>query len=278
MILGGSVSIYQGLARGERFDRVRHDQPAWGVVNCPLGVGSRSLAGQTLASSQALAVIHCYQWVDGYASLVLDDWRRLTIDSDCLQSVRGEGLAVLRRSRHAATARAVLDGLTGLGDLQPAKIDPFLAAEPLLVDLLNATLIESRPERAEAIEALSRADDPQGPRRWMIEAPPWPPASITKILERESNAMPFLETLAGQIAPEAVLRAWLLRSWLAPSKPIDLATLDDLSRAVDGRLVEEPRFRSWLRAEWAAWARQRYRRVARKAESETPSEPRAKAS
>jgi hypothetical protein len=78
--------------------------------------------------------------------------------------------------------------------------------------------------------------------------------------------MPLIETLAAQLAPEADVRAWLLRSWLVPGRSVDGALLDELAAAVDGRLVREPRFRAWLRSEWTAWARQRYRRVARLAQ------------
>jgi hypothetical protein len=39
--------------------------------------------------------------------------------------------------------------------------------------------------------------------------------------------------------------------------------LAEIARACDGRIADEPRLRAWLRAEWTAWARQRYRRVAR---------------
>lgn len=79
--------------------------------------------------------------------------------------------------------------------------------------------------------------------------------------------MAMVETLAGQVAPEADSRAWLVRSWLSPPRNVNGTFLQELNAAVDGRLALEPRFRSWLRSEWTAWARQRYRRVARNAEA-----------
>ena len=98
--------------------------------------------------------------------------------------------------------------------------------------------------------------------QWMTEPPPWPPASIAKILTREGEqAMAMVETLAGQLAPDPRSRSWLIRSWLVAAARIDR---DDPRRAGPRgrrRLVREPRFRAWLRAEWTAWARQRYRRV-----------------
>ena len=75
--------------------------------------------------------------------------------------------------------------------------------------------------------------------------------------------MALLETLCRQLAPDADVRAWLLRSWIAPGRLVDGGLLAELAGADDGRLVREPRFRAWLRSEWTAWARQRYRRVAR---------------
>jgi hypothetical protein len=102
----------------------------------------------------------------------------------------------------------------------------------------------------------------------MTEPPAWPPASITKILHREGEqAMSMVETLIGQIATDPEVRAWLLRSWLSPPRPIDAKRLDELALAADGRLMNEPRFRDWLRAEWTASARQRYRRVSRAVEN-----------
>ena len=73
--------------------------------------------------------------------------------------------------------------------------------------------------------------------------------------------MTLIETLAREIAPEPAVRAWLVRSWLAPHRLIDDRFLTELTQAAEGRLCHEPRFRAWLRAEWTASARQRYRRV-----------------
>jgi hypothetical protein len=75
--------------------------------------------------------------------------------------------------------------------------------------------------------------------------------------------MSLIQTLATEIAPEPAARAWLVRSWLSAPRTVDLTLLSELARAADGRLGREPRFRAWLRVEWTAWSRQRYRRVAR---------------
>ena len=73
--------------------------------------------------------------------------------------------------------------------------------------------------------------------------------------------MTMLDTLAKQIAPDPAIDAWLVRSWISPPKLLDQDVLMNLVRAEEGRLIREPRLLSWLRAEWTAWARQRYRRV-----------------
>ena len=88
---------------------------------------------------------------------------------------------------------------------------------------------------------------------------------------RGDHAGELLDTLAAQVTPDADLRAWLVRSWFGPQRLIDGRMLDELAGAVGGRLARESRFRAWLRAEWTAWARQRYRRVARLAGEAAPA-------
>jgi len=130
--------------------------------------------------------------------------------------------------------------------------------------LLGATLVDARAELIAARSALESAGWPARSSRWFAEAPPWPPASVAKLrAEAKGGPAPLVATLAEQVAPDPEVRAWLLRSWDRPPRPIDGALLDELAGALDGRVGREPRLRSWLRGEWTAWARQRYRRVAR---------------
>jgi len=284
LILGGPISVYEALAPGGAFQADERGGPGWRVAPsrryarpAPWSGPVRALQQQpplhdprrdpwTLAWGEA--EFHCHPWAAVYASLVLHDLPRVLIGLECAQGVGAEGVAVVRGAPHAAAGRTVLTELARLGRVTPPP-KPALSPEArsLLADLLGATLVDARVELSAARRALIDAGQPERPRQWMTQAPPWPPASVAKILERESNAMPLLETLAAQIAPEADVRAWLLRSWLSPSRRIDGATLDELAGAVHGRLAREPRFRSWLRGEWTAWARQRYRRVARQAAS-----------
>jgi hypothetical protein len=176
-----------------------------------------------------------------------------------------EGLGVVQNARHAKTALAFLDHLVAIGVVEEQKNrrSKEQKEDALLADLLGATLVEARPELLAAWDALNGAGRPERAEMWMTQPPPWPPASVQEMLERRPSGMELLDTLAAQVAPEADLRAWLVRSWLGGSKQVDGALLDELATAEGGRLARSPRFRSWLRAEWTAWARQRYRRVAR---------------
>jgi hypothetical protein len=201
-------------------------------------------------------------WSEGYARLVRAPGLWLHESAPRLDD-RVEGAAVVPGARHPEVAGRLLRALAvpdqsdGDGNFNHPEADSLLA------DLLGAALIEARDELREARRALDTAGRPSVPEAWMAQPPPWPPASIAQILAREDGAMPLLETLAAQVAPDGEVRSWLLRSWLAPPRLIDDGVLSELARAAGGRLAREPRFRAWLRSEWRAWARQRYRRVAR---------------
>ncbi len=179
-----------------------------------------------------------------------------------------EGVAILRAAEHQDLAQVFLRFLAETRMLTASVGQPTNETDPavanLVADLLGATLVDAQDELWAAWAALERAGYPPKALEWMSEPPPWPPASVATILDRPGeNAMTLMETLAREIAPEPSIRAWLVRSWLSPPRLVDDTLLTELARAVDGRLCREPRFRDWLRAEWTAWARQRYRRVVR---------------
>jgi len=175
-----------------------------------------------------------------------------------------EGVAIIQGGDNPSMAQLFLEFLAtrGLAETPQTEDATDPDADALLADLLGATLVDAQNELGPAWNTWERAGRTPLFGRLLTEAPPWPPASIDKLLKTE-GAGPLLDTLAEQLTPDADLRAWLLRSWLAPTRPVDGALLADLSSAMDGRLVREPRFRAWLRGEWTAWARQRYRRVER---------------
>ncbi len=182
-----------------------------------------------------------------------------------------EGAAILAGSGHQELARSFLRFLKEQQQPAPDSDLSSEASDPdgLLADLLGATLVDAQDELWAAWKALEEAGHPRRAEGWMTQAPPWPPASVAKLGQRDPTGS-LMATLAEQLAPDPPTRAWLLRSWLESERPINGRWLDELSRAVDGRLVRESRFRAWLRAEWTAWARQRYRRVARTAKGPTP--------
>ena len=175
-----------------------------------------------------------------------------------------EGVAVVSGGNHPDLARQFLEFLAGRGQAEPPTpvSGADLDASDLLADLLGATLVDAQDELWAAWAKLGRSARPGRAEMWMTRPPPWPPASVEKLLDRDKPS-PLLETLVGELAPDPEVRAWLVRSWLGPPRLIDRALLTELAEAADGRLVLEPRFRAWLRGEWTAWARQRYRRVAR---------------
>jgi hypothetical protein len=147
---------------------------------------------------------------------------------------------------------------------RPQVMDALV--ESLIADLLGATLVDARDELEAAWMALEQAGEPEKALQWMTEPPSWPPVSVARYLSREGQtAMSLVDTLAQELAPDPGARAWLVRSWISPSRPVDDTLLAEIAHAADGRLGREPRFRAWLNAEWTASARQRFRRVARMA-------------
>ena len=180
-----------------------------------------------------------------------------------------EGGAIAPESPHRALAEALIQRLADEGRAEPPRpedqVETDSDADSLLADLLGSTLVDAQDELRRAVDALSLVKDPARYAtlvRFLTQAPPWPPASISKIKQRPDPA-PFLETLAREIVPDREAREWVLARWREAERPIDKAWLDRLAELQNGELAHEPRFRAWLKAEWTAWARQRYRRVAR---------------
>ncbi len=192
-----------------------------------------------------------------------------------------EGVALVRGGRDPALAQEFVRFLAGRGQADsPSPRDAAAKGDrdsdddspvaALLADLLGATLVDAQDELWGAWAKLAAAGHPARAERWLTEPPPWPPASVARLLKQGQEGAALLETLTVEIAPEADVRNWLLRSWLAPPRQLDGRLLAELAGALDGRLAREPRFRAWLRGEWTEWARQRYRRVARLAGGAAP--------
>jgi hypothetical protein len=210
-------------------------------------------------------------WPEFYARLVRlygravepSGWR-----GGSVPALAEEGAAACRGTSREQLARAFLRFLADRRSAKPGLdsrgLDPDTA--DLLADLLGATLVDAQDELRSAWAALDRrgSTSPSPAQVWMTEPPPWPPASVEKLQSRAGDrALALVHELAGQIAPDPEARFWLVQSWLRSRRPIDGSLLGELAHAGSGRLVREPRFRAWLRAEWTAWARQRYRRIAR---------------
>lgn len=187
-----------------------------------------------------------------------------------------EGAAVRAGTARAPWAREFLRFLgerwgAALGPAVEGRVAAVADARNLAADLLGATLVDAQDELRIANAAVRRAGSPEWAVELLTQVPPWPPASVRKLLAKEGESgLELVETLIGQVAPEAGSRVWLTRNWFRAGKPIDGETLAEIARAEGGRLAREPRFRAWLRAEWTQWARQRYRWVARLAASGVP--------
>ena len=192
-----------------------------------------------------------------------------------------EGVAILAATRNPELARTFVRFLleTRIAELHPSDRTPGFGSEPdfdsLVADLLGATLVDGQDELWAAWEALERTGSPGPALKWLTEPPPWPPASIEKYLKREGeHAMSLIETLVGELSPRPAVLRMAYPELAAPPRVVDDTLLAELTRAADGALIHEPRFRAWLRAEWTASARQRYRRVAKLATT-SPAGPAA---
>ncbi|HEY2156279.1 MAG TPA: hypothetical protein VGH33_11660 [Isosphaeraceae bacterium] len=177
-----------------------------------------------------------------------------------------EGVALVAASPRIDDARAFVAFLANRVQAEPVP-DDFPAPEPvtdaLLADLLGATLVDAQDELWAAADALDRTGHPEPFEGYLDHAPPWPPTSIQK-LRRQAEADELLGAMAREIGANGDARAWLMRSWDGPERKIDGSWIRELAGAAGG-LAREPRFRTWLRGEWTAWARQHYRRIAREA-------------
>jgi hypothetical protein len=221
------------------------DSPAHALAREPLDF-SPALAdprNDRVTLAWAISQLEPGHWRQGYAKLVE-------------AAARAPRIAWQGGGRPRAGDRAADEGVLGSEREE--------GVEALVADLLGATLVDAQDELWTAWRALERAGYPEPARKLLTEPPPWPPASVEKYLRREGeSSMSLVETLAAELAPTPSVRGWLVRSWLSPPRMVDESLLTELAQAADGRLRAEPRLRAWLRAEWTASARQRYRRVTR---------------
>lgn len=303
LLLGVSPSVCRELERRGLVEKSSEGKPAWRVVRSrALGVlGAPDLLTiddprhDAVSLAWAATTLESNPWAEGYAQLVravrgerppgprsgsaqaavaqgqapgapvFVSERSSESGKEVAQGVKftlvAEAIVALGRAWHAREAASLVAAL-------PEGPDPDRPADPrvippLLADLLGSTLVDAHDELVDGWKVLVAAGKPERMVRFMTEPPPWPPASVAKLLGQGEGGLELVETLAAQLAPDADVRATLIRSWLAEPRQVDGTLLTELSSADDGRLAREPRFHAWLRAEWTAWARQRYRRVAR---------------
>lgn len=187
-----------------------------------------------------------------------------------------EPVVVLASTRKLEPARDFVKSITDyMNTIGRDRYEESLAlAASFLAIMLESIVIDARDELTLAGRALERSGRPAGALAWLVEPPPWPPASVAKLLARpDQSGDELVLRLAESIVPDPSRRDALVRSWLEPPRPIDGALAIKLAALSEGSLLQEPRLRDWLRAEWTAWARQRFRRVARLAAGWTAKTP-----
>uniref|UniRef100_UPI00301D3379 hypothetical protein n=1 Tax=Paludisphaera sp. TaxID=2017432 RepID=UPI00301D3379 len=309
VLLGGDAAAYARMTADGRLESLSDGapKPYWIVarsaaIGLEPGPGRLALADPRLdppTLAWCLARVDDEGWRAGYAEL-LDHygesaavgWRatsaraaigrgraaRTLTTADASEARHEEGAAIVKGTSRPRAARAFLKFVEEAGGGGPGpRFEAIgqagaLAWEgDLAADLLGATLVDAQEELAVAVAAVKAAGSPQWAVERLTQPPPWPPASIEKLLARPGEDGPALvDSLTGQFAPDPAARDWLARSWLAPRRDLDRSVVAEIAAAAGGRLAGEPRFRSWLRAEWTQWARQRYRWVARLAAAKPP--------
>jgi hypothetical protein len=229
--------------------------------------------GDRASLNRAMGRLAALGWREGYAELVQTAAVRERFGRSSASEAASSSADFVAIARTASGPGPAQEFLRFLCETQGARAGPgpgvsdlgsSASFSTLVADLLGATLVDAQDELWTAWRALGGLSDRERALAWLVEPPPWPPASVSKYLGRDGErAMALIETLSVEVAPDAPARAWLKRSWLSPARLVDRAFLAELSQAAEGQLCREPRFRAWLREEWTAWARQRYRRVAR---------------
>jgi len=127
-------------------------------------------------------------------------------------------------------------------------------------DLASIILFECRSDIQDAWVSIenSTGELRQRAEKYLTELPPWPPASIQDLQKR--RGFEYVVALVEQMAADGDERDWLIREFQNPETKVNPELLD---QALNGHLQGSIRFRTWLRAEWTAWIRQRCRRVTR---------------
>jgi hypothetical protein len=232
VLLGGSPGIHGQLAA---MDRLWIDQPGAPAPQVAFPHARERSAlrledPRAVPTSLAFAVDRLCRgrWPQGYAELVrLAGAPNTDGNSDDSMSAAAviECAAMFRASRREAAARRFLHFVAQTPGAEPAMagperpqvMDPLV--ESLIGDLLGATLVDARDELEAAWAALERTGEPDKALQWMTEPPSWPPVSVARYLSREGQtAMSLVDTLAQELAPDPGARAWLVRSWISPSR------------------------------------------------------------
>lgn len=304
--LEGRVVRRSPLGLAAREETAPPGQSSWAVLGETARRGRVALddpRGAPIVREWATARLNSGSWAQGYAELVraagnarpigrsggsalarLERGEDVLVPVSLHQVAKGSGIAfvrpdeapewaegvgLMRGARNPDQARAFLDFLGERAGTAAPSSAGHPGTDALLAVLLGATLVDAQDELRDAWTALVRAGRPAAWEERMTAAPPWPPASVAE-MRAAPEGTSWVDTLAEQVAPHVAGRGWLEVSWERSQRPIDGRLLDELAGVDGGRLARDPRFRAWLRGEWTAWARQRYRWIAREVEKGAP--------
>lgn len=215
-----------------------------------------------VARDQVASLLARSEGQEGYASVILSRSSSPPAE-DPASDPEPEGFTVASIAQELPPeARSLLERLRRRSVIESLDSTVSRAVTTLSAELVGATIIDAGTELEHAWEIIEQSPDAAIGRALLGDPPPWPPDSI-RSLGNDPSRRSMIETLAAALVDDPESRAWLLKSWQEPSRPVDRALLDALASANEGRLLRSSRVLPWLRAEWTAWARQRYSQIAR---------------
>ena len=271
VLLGGSIWEFVRLAdlgKLTRFDA--SDHAPWRLIRRPrpveptpgfepLAVAAKEYVDPrddpaTLAIARSILVGE--GWTKGYETLV----RRGSLARVASGRMGGEtsalgpsvdvleGLASLSTSNQASRSRRFVRWMAETAVVEAPRLDAIEAAraDGLLADLLGSALVDAHDELRDAEAAIERFHRPSKAEAAIGESPPWPPASVARLMVNPADA-----PLAGQ--PGRADRTRSGFACLAPGKLVEAQTVDRRRLAPGDRV--RPRWQagagasiSWLAA------------------------------
>jgi hypothetical protein len=274
VVLGGPWNSFEHLDRLGSWSPIEtqrsEGESRWRLAPFPRSPRQSDPRQSPAARGQARQLLQSQNWSEAYAHRVLERQPAASPANPAVDSAALDPIALVAKPDPHPDAAKWVQSITPLSAPSQSQIAQI---EPIAIALLGATLIDSQPERDAALGLQPGLSERE--RNFLSEAPPWPPASIERLSQRAANgdeeAASLLTTLLDELTPNPSAKSFLSQSAQSKAHPIDLDDLSAIAAALNSRPIQNPRLLTFLRAEWTAWARQRYRRVARLASGWTPN-------